>query len=80
MKRYILLLSEMKKRGVHKKDIAEAFGVSAGAVSHKFTGKSPWTLEEAYAVLRLLGYEGGAMLPILFPADDVGERKVVKPA
>lgn len=80
MKRYITLLSEMKERGLRKKDIAERFGISAGAVSHKFTGKSPWTLDEAYIVLRLLGYEGGAMLPVLFPADDVNGSKVVKTA
>ena len=80
MKRNITLLSEMKERGLRKKDIAERFGISAGAVSHKFTGKSPWTLDEAYIVLRLLGYEGGAMLPVLFPAEDVNGCKVVKTA
>lgn len=66
MRRFKKLRQEMKERGVRGLDIARELEISEPAVSCKMNGKTPWTLPECYAVLRLLGY-GWPMLPILFP-------------
>ena len=51
-------------------DIAQALNVSEPAVSLKMSGKTPWTIQECYVVIRLLGYDW-PMLPILFPENEV---------
>ena len=65
------LKTEMHRRRITQNDIAKRLKISPGGASAKFHSKAPWTLKEAYEVLRLLGYEDMSMIAEFFPAEEV---------
>lgn len=65
------LKTEMHRRRITQNDIAKKLKISPGGTSAKFHSKAPWTLKEAYEVLRLLGYEDMSMIAEFFPEEEV---------
>lgn len=72
MRRYELLRLAMRSRGMTGKDAGTVTGLSAASISARLTGQQPWSMEEAYKMLRAL------LLPMediykYFPPGGVGE-------
>ena len=72
MRRYELLRLAMRSRGMTGKDAGTVTGLSAASISARMTGQQPWSMEEAYKMLRAL------LLPPediykYFPPDGIGE-------
>lgn len=72
MRRYELLRLAMRSRGMTGKDAGTVTGLSAASISARMTGQQPWSMEEAYKMLRAL------LLPLediykYFPPGGVGE-------
>lgn len=65
---YDRLKKRLKTEGIPHEDVAVQLGVSRAAVNFRLAGKTPWKLEEAYAVLLMIGEEPDA-LPKYFPPD-----------
>lgn len=47
---YPTLISEMSKRGIKKKELAEATGLCYRTVANRLSGKSDFTLPDAQAI------------------------------
>ena len=50
-KRYNYLSGRLRQLGIEHRDLAYALGLSPQAVSHRFTGKTDWSLNEMYRTL-----------------------------
>lgn len=55
---YYKLRVELFAQGKTFRDIGECLEKSPGAVSGRMNGTYPWTIEEGYAVLELIGKSG----------------------
>lgn len=54
--------------GVEQGDLADMLGISTTSVSNRMRGKYPWTIAEAWAILRILGKDNDpTMLGEFFP-------------
>lgn len=53
--RYRKLRAALKERDLLQRDLAVQLDLVQQAVSHRFTGKTPWTIPEAYTTLDYLG-------------------------
>lgn len=49
---FLLLETEMMKRGIFKRDISELLDVELSTVSYKINGKREFTLDEALTIWR----------------------------
>lgn len=49
--------AEAARRGLLQKDIAEALGLTQGAISHKWAGRRAWTFRELDKIAALYGLE-----------------------
>lgn len=47
---YPTLISEMSKRGIKKKELAEATALSYGAIANRLSGKNDFSLRDAQAI------------------------------
>lgn len=52
--RYPKLRGAMRERDILQSDLAQHLGLVTQAVSHRFTGITPWTIPEAYKTLDYL--------------------------
>lgn len=66
MRPYQALRNELFINGISNPELARLLLVGSSTISRKLNGKSPWTLDECYRVLDLLGKPHSA-LPDLFP-------------
>lgn len=66
MRPYQALRNELFINGISNPALARSLLVGPATISRKLNGKSPWTLDECYRVLDLLGKPHSA-LPDLFP-------------
>lgn len=51
---YPKLRGRMSEYGYTNKSLGEAIGMTGGCFSNKITRRSPWTLSEAYAIMKVL--------------------------
>lgn len=52
---YRYLSGRLRQLGISHGELARRLNLSQAAVSHRFTGKKPWSIEEMYFLLDLCG-------------------------
>ncbi|WP_052436892.1 helix-turn-helix domain-containing protein [Georgenia sp. SUBG003] len=52
---------EAARRGLAQKDVAQIVRISRSAVSLRYTGRAPWTLDEVGRLARTLGIRPGEL-------------------
>lgn len=52
---YNYLRGRLRQLGYQNKDLAPVLGIGAASVSHRMTGRQPWSLDEMYKLLDLCG-------------------------
>ena len=52
---YKHLSGRLKQLGIKQSDLAKRWSVSQAAISHRFCGKTPWTIDEMYDLMDLCG-------------------------
>lgn len=52
---YHKLRIELFAQGKTYQDLEECLGKTSGSISGRMSGKYPWTIDEGYAVLELIG-------------------------
>lgn len=50
---YNYLSGRLKQLGINQGDLARRWGLSQASVSHRFTGRIPWTIVEMYDLMSL---------------------------
>ena len=77
MRPYHALRAELYGAGVTHAQLARRLRIGTTTLSRKLNAKSPWTLDECYQVLGLLGkpYE---QIPQIFPRDGRNEESVYR--
>lgn len=65
--RHRRLRGALQSAGWEHREVADALGISATSVSNKMRGKYPWTIDEAWQIMSLLGISARDMLGLLFP-------------
>lgn len=58
---YNALRKAMKERSVTMVDISEALGCTMQTVSNKMLNRTPWVLEECWAVMTMMSLDPGKM-------------------
>lgn len=61
-KPYSKLRHAMDDADIEREDICRALGKSTTYVAQRFQCKYPWTLEDAYIILGMLGIPDGCMV------------------
>ena len=67
-RKYCYLAGRLRQLDLTQSDVAAALGLQQSAVSHRFTGRTPWSCTEMYAVLALV-QAPPEDLHLYFPAD-----------
>ena len=50
---YRYLSGRLKQLGITQGDLAKKFHLTQASISHRFTGKQPWSIDEMYFLLDL---------------------------
>lgn len=50
---YKYLSGRLKQLGITQGDLARRWNLSQGSISHRFTGRIPWTIDEMYDLLSI---------------------------
>lgn len=75
---YRYLAGRLRQLGLQQIDLGRELGLCPTAVSHRFTGRTPWTIEEMYKVLDLIGADPEE-LHVYFPRDGLApDAKKIK--
>ena len=45
------LTGRLRQLGIRQKDLCGSLGLNASAISHRFTGRTPWQLGEMYTLM-----------------------------
>ena len=70
--KYTYLCGRLKQLGVDRSDLAYALDISPQAISHRFTGRTAWNVDEMYQVLDICRARPEE-LHIYFPRDGKAE-------
>ena len=65
---YAYLAGRLRQLGIARRDFAYAMGLSEQAISHRFTGRTPWHLDEMYRALDICRAQPEE-LHLYFPRD-----------
>ena len=65
--RHRRLRGALQSAGWSHTEVADALGISPTSVSNRMRGKYPWTVDEAWQIMSLLGISSRDMLGLLFP-------------
>ena len=76
---YEYLSGRLKQLGVKQGDLAKRWNLSQAAISHRFCGKTPWTIDEMYDILEIC-YAQPEELHIFFPLKGIIFNKKDLPA
>lgn len=68
--RYTELRNALRDAGITQAEVAKALSLSEASMSFRMSGKYPFTLTEAYAILDMLD-KPYSELPRLFPKDGI---------
>ena len=71
-KHYSTLRGALMESGMTQHDLAHELGMSPSSLSNRFTGKVPWTTQEAYSVLQVLN-RTDSELHVYFPPDSLSK-------
>lgn len=50
---YRYLSGRLRQLGIRQQDLANRWGVSQATISHRFSGRVPWTIDEMYDLLSM---------------------------
>lgn len=50
---YRYLAGRLRQLGIRQSDLGEMIGLGAPAISHRMTGRTPWSSDEMYRVLEI---------------------------
>lgn len=67
-RKYCYLAGRLRQLDLTQSDVAEALGLRQAAVSHRFTGRTPWSITEMYVILDLC-HASPEELYLYFPRD-----------
>lgn len=70
MRKYASLRAKMQKLNMDQEYIGRQMNMNVMSVSNRFTGKTPWKLDEMYAVLDIIG-EPDEKLSEYFPRNGI---------
>ena len=48
---YRYLSGRLRQLGIRQTDLAKAMGLSEASISHRFRGRTPWSIDEMYHLL-----------------------------
>lgn len=48
---YEYLAGRLKQLGIRQQDLAGPLGMNVSSVSHRFTGRTPWSVDEMYKLM-----------------------------
>ena len=48
---YRYLSGRLRQLGIRQTDLAKAIGLSEASISHRFRGRTPWSIDEMYQIL-----------------------------
>ena len=78
-KRYRLLYAKMLAFDLSQKDIGQMLGLTQASVSSRFTGRQPWSMQEAWTLMRRLRIPANE-LHRYFPENGIGSMEEVAEA
>lgn len=67
-RKYCYLDGRLRQLGIEHRDLAYALDLSPSAISHRFTGKTPWSMTEMYKTLDICRAQPEE-LHLYFPRD-----------
>lgn len=70
MRKYASLRAKMQKLNMDQEYIARQMHMNVMSISNRFTGKTPWKMDEMYAVLDIIG-EPDEKLSEFFPRNGI---------
>ena len=76
---YDHLSGRLKQLGITQGDLAKRWSVSQATISHRFCGKTPWTIDEMYDILEIC-HAQPEELHIFFPPKGIIFNKKDLPA
>lgn len=50
---YRYLSGRLRQLGIRQTDLAKAIGLSEASISHRFRGRTPWSIDEMYQILSI---------------------------
>ena len=50
---YRYLSTRLNQLGIRQKDLARILDLTPASISHRFTGRVPWTIDEMYRILEI---------------------------
>ena len=70
---YRYLHGRLWRLGIRQSDLGKILGICASSISHRMTGRTPWTIDEMYKILNLLD-EPPDKLHVYFPSTGGGAQ------
>lgn len=71
--RHRRLRGALKAAGWEQREVADVLGISPTSVSNKMRGKYPWTIDEAWRIMDIIGISAPDMLGLLFPPEGMDD-------
>ena len=50
---YLFLAGRLKQLGVRQAELGDMLGLCSASISHRFTGRTPWSLDEMYKIMEI---------------------------
>lgn len=50
---YRHLAGRLKQLGVRQAELGDMLGLCSASISHRFTGRTPWSLDEMYKIMEI---------------------------
>lgn len=70
---YNYLAGRLKQLGIRQQDLEGVLGMRKSSVSHRFTGRVPWSIDEMYTLMDLCRADYSE-LHLYFPRDGKDDR------
>ena len=71
---YEYLSGRLKQLGIRQMDLTGVLGLKPASISHRFTGRTDWSLHEMYKLMEVCRADMSE-LHIYFPPPDVGQKR-----
>lgn len=68
--KYRYLRGRLQQLGIDQKTLGRDFDLSQTSISHRFSGRTPWTMTEMYRMLDICGAKPEEM-HLYFPRDGI---------
>lgn len=71
---YDFLAGRLRQLGIRQQDLVESMGLNQGSISHRFCGRTQWSIEEMYKLLDICRADPSE-LHIYFPRPEPRRRR-----